>query len=390
MPTAIVIGGGLAGLATAAALGEAGFQVDLFEARGFLGGRATSYPVPGDRIRRSDRQLPACAAALLRQPDGFLPPPGRRGSDPVSQASSTSSSRAAGPRCWRPAGCPAPLHFTGSFWKLTFLGSGGQDRDRARPAGDPARACAAQRSGPHHDARLAARKAPDRARHPPLLESGAGQRDERRSGSHGGEPRVSGFLAGLFGSLQFLRDGRFRPCRWAICMARKAWKRIGNVRLHLRAPVERVIVENGAVRGVVSQGEERTADYYVSALPFERVPAVIPGAGFEPRGLRAFADHRHSLVVRSQHHAAAARDAAGSHHPVDVQQIRRAIRAIGGERIAQPGGDAARRRDRAGGCASWPSFFRACSEAKLEKAHVVKEVRATFSAAARSGAAAAR
>src|SRR5271163_3204011 len=48
MPSVIVIGGGLAGLASAAALGQAGFQVDLFEARGFLGGRATSYPVPGE------------------------------------------------------------------------------------------------------------------------------------------------------------------------------------------------------------------------------------------------------------------------------------------------------------------------------------------------------
>src|SRR5437764_1985923 len=43
MPTAIVIGGGLSGLASAAALGSCGFKVDLFEARGFLGGRATSY-----------------------------------------------------------------------------------------------------------------------------------------------------------------------------------------------------------------------------------------------------------------------------------------------------------------------------------------------------------
>src|SRR5438128_11154161 len=45
MPTVIVIGGGLAGLAAAAALGSAGFTVELFETRGFLGGRATSFPV---------------------------------------------------------------------------------------------------------------------------------------------------------------------------------------------------------------------------------------------------------------------------------------------------------------------------------------------------------
>src|SRR5205085_12490224 len=43
MPTAIVIGGGLSGLASAAALGSCGFKVDLFEARGLLGGRATYY-----------------------------------------------------------------------------------------------------------------------------------------------------------------------------------------------------------------------------------------------------------------------------------------------------------------------------------------------------------
>src|SRR5205814_2982885 len=45
MPGVIVVGGGLAGLATAAALGGAGFDVELYEARGFLGGRATSFPL---------------------------------------------------------------------------------------------------------------------------------------------------------------------------------------------------------------------------------------------------------------------------------------------------------------------------------------------------------
>ena len=47
MPSVLIAGGGLAGLSAAAALGGAGFDVDLFEARPFLGGRATSYPIPG-------------------------------------------------------------------------------------------------------------------------------------------------------------------------------------------------------------------------------------------------------------------------------------------------------------------------------------------------------
>src|SRR5512142_2461274 len=46
MPRVLIAGGGLSGLAAAAALGGAGFEVDLFEARPFLGGRATSYALP--------------------------------------------------------------------------------------------------------------------------------------------------------------------------------------------------------------------------------------------------------------------------------------------------------------------------------------------------------
>ncbi|HXU21455.1 MAG TPA: FAD/NAD(P)-binding protein, partial [Verrucomicrobiae bacterium] len=38
-----MIGGGLAGLASAVALAEAGIEVQLFEKRPHLGGRATSY-----------------------------------------------------------------------------------------------------------------------------------------------------------------------------------------------------------------------------------------------------------------------------------------------------------------------------------------------------------
>src|SRR5260370_30510716 len=66
----MVIGGGLAGLAAAAALGEAGFEVDLYETRGFLGGRATSYPVyPSDEdsevIDNCQHVLLRCCANLL-------------------------------------------------------------------------------------------------------------------------------------------------------------------------------------------------------------------------------------------------------------------------------------------------------------------------------------
>ena len=64
MPSVNIVGGGLAGLAAAAALGSAGFAVDLFEARPFLGGRATSFPVsPGDD---NSELIDNCQHVLLR------------------------------------------------------------------------------------------------------------------------------------------------------------------------------------------------------------------------------------------------------------------------------------------------------------------------------------
>ena len=64
MPSVIVVGGGLAGLATAAALASAGFDIELFEARPFLGGRATSFPAsPGDE---TSELIDNCQHVLLR------------------------------------------------------------------------------------------------------------------------------------------------------------------------------------------------------------------------------------------------------------------------------------------------------------------------------------
>src|SRR5664279_2922256 len=74
MPSVLIAGGGLAGLSAAAALGGAGFDVDLFEARPLLGGRATSYPIPGanedsaETIDNCQHPLLRCCCNLL----GFL------------------------------------------------------------------------------------------------------------------------------------------------------------------------------------------------------------------------------------------------------------------------------------------------------------------------------
>ena len=186
MPTAIVIGGGLAGLAAAAALGDAGFQVDLYEARGFLGGRATSYALRAmpARAKSSTIASTSCCAAASTCWISTGAWAWRTGSD--STSSSTSSSRVAGLRhcgAGRIA-CAAALH-----GELSGNCTSSALRDKLAIA----RALLAIRRehGRRGDldrithAGLAAGKTPDRPRHRALLESGAGQRDQRRSGSHG-------------------------------------------------------------------------------------------------------------------------------------------------------------------------------------------------------------
>jgi uncharacterized protein with NAD-binding domain and iron-sulfur cluster len=70
MPKVIVVGGGLAGMAASAALASAGYDIDLFESRPFLGGRATSYTIPtgdgaGETIDNCQHILLRCCVNLI-------------------------------------------------------------------------------------------------------------------------------------------------------------------------------------------------------------------------------------------------------------------------------------------------------------------------------------
>src|SRR4051812_6681249 len=121
MPSVIVAGGGLAGLATAAALGSAGYDVDLYEARGFLGGRATSYPVAlgsndSEVIDNCQHVLLRCCVNLLdlysrlnvsgditfHREFNFIEPGGRLS-------------------ILKSGLLPQPLHFAGSFLRMHCL-----------------------------------------------------------------------------------------------------------------------------------------------------------------------------------------------------------------------------------------------------------------------------
>ena len=115
-PSVAVIGGGLAGLASALALGSAGHPVTVYEARPFLGGRATSYPVNDVTIDNCQHILLRCCTNLI----DFYQRLGVAGQihfyrefywiEPGGRTS-----------VMKRGVLPAPLHFTGSFARLRFL-----------------------------------------------------------------------------------------------------------------------------------------------------------------------------------------------------------------------------------------------------------------------------
>jgi len=117
-PTVAIAGGGLAGLAAACALSDAGFRVTLFEKRPFLGGRASSWEHPG-----TGEVVDNCQHVLFRLCTNLMEFYDRIGVadqirwydqmnfiEPGGRISTMTSSF-----------LPAPLHTAPSFWKFSFL-----------------------------------------------------------------------------------------------------------------------------------------------------------------------------------------------------------------------------------------------------------------------------
>ena len=379
MPTAIVIGGGLAGLATAAALGSSGFQVDLYESRGFLGGRATSYPLPAS-LDEAAETIDNCQHVLLRccvnlmdfykrlgvadrirfYREFFFIEPGGRTS------------------VLRSGALPTPWHFTGAFLKLHYLSAA--DKIAVARALLAIRREHATRSDLDRITMLEwlreKRQTPraiDRF-WKQVLVSAINEDLDRMAASHAFQVFWLGFLA---------RSNSYEMGAPAVPLGELyssgAWQRIGNVRLHLRAPVERVVSGNGAVSAVIAEGGEQSADFYVSALPFERLAGVVPDLGLDVSrfshspitGIHLWFDR---TITQLPHATLLDRTiqwmfnkSKGRYLEVVVSASRSLLETSRAEVIDLTVRELA-------------EFFPKVREAKLEKAHVVKEVRATFSA----------
>ena len=117
-PYVAVVGGGLAGLASACALAESGFRVTLFERRPYLGGRASSYEHPG-----TGEVVDNCQHVLFKLCTNLIDFYGRIGiADKIQWFDRMTFIEPGGRQSiLRSTFLPAPLHAMPAFFGFQFL-----------------------------------------------------------------------------------------------------------------------------------------------------------------------------------------------------------------------------------------------------------------------------
>ena len=259
----MIVGGGLAGLAAAARLGDAGFVVEVHEARPFLGGRAASLPLrPG--VPGSER-IDNCQHVLLRRCTALLDFYRRCGVEDKIRFHDTLylvSPGGAVDRI-RKDMLPAPLHLARSLLSMRCLGwrdkasllrcMGAVPRDRLRDNLDEitfSQWLQEKRATPRSVARFwrpfivsALNEEPDHASALPALQVFGEGLLSARTAYEMGVPSVT--LDELYSRTL---AGRLGP----------------NVKVLLGSKVNRIEASGGE------------ADYFISTVPFDRVTRLLP------------------------------------------------------------------------------------------------------------------
>ena len=378
-PSVAVLGAGLAGLATAAALGSAGFRVDLYEARPFPGGRATSWPVSG--ADGEGEVIDNCQHVLLRCCVNLLDLYRRLGAEDKIQFHREYFFIEPGGRTsvLKRGMLPAPAHFAGSFLGLRFL-------DLSDKTGI-ARAM--------HVIPREFRERRDLDRITMLdwliekeqtanaierywrqvLVSAVNEELDRMAAAHGLQVFWLGMLARSDSYEMGLAAVPLRDLYDEASLART-----GSVRMHHRANV--TAIEAGAdtrVAAIHLTGERVEADYFVSCLPFERLQPLMPSLPIEWNsfehspitGIHLWFDRP---ITELPHATLLDRTIQWMFNKADgryVQLVVSASRSL----TTMPRADVIDLALR-----ELAEFFPAVKGAVVEKAHVIKEVRATFSA----------
>lgn len=370
----VVLGGGLAGLAAAAALGDAGFRVELLERRPHLGGRASSYEFSGteETIDNCQHVLLACCTNLMDfyRRVGAAGKIRFHGSIPFRTPDGRESVVAA-------ALLPAPLHLAPSlldFHALTWRDRWAIARGMLALVGDLRGSTPSRLDDETMLAWLQAHGQTPGAIDGfwrVVLTSALNEDLERVSAWHG----LRVFWKGFAVSWRAYRVGLPR-----VSLSELYGGPLPNVTLRLRASVTAIDAEENRVAGLrLADGCRREARAYILAAPFEALGELRPE-------LRV--DLEHSPIT-------------GIHLWFDRPVMEKPFTALLGRTIQwafrKPGDEGyvqcvvsasrslvpqSRNQIIETAVRELGEFFPAAREARLLKSAVVKEVRATYSAAA--------
>lgn len=370
--TAIIVGGGLAGLSAAAALAGEGWKVTIFETRAFPGGRATSWPVSGEDSEVIDN----CQHVLLRCCHNLLDFYKRLGvQNKVEFHKEYFFVEPGGRTSTLKRGLlPPPLHFAGSFAGLKFLTIADKaaiaramlaiPRERKRSDLDQipmSEWLARQRQTPNAIERYWRQ----------VLVSAINEELDRMAASHGLQVFWLGMLQSSRGYEMGLPSVPLRDL-----YSETALGHLGDVTLQGRCPGV-FEMSNGKITGVRAGDQLHTADHYISAVPSERIPQTAPFLSllaFEHSpitGIHLWFDRR---VTTLPHAILLDRTIQWMFNKGEGRYIQLVVSA---SRSLTP---MSRQEIIDLAVRELADFYPAVREAKLERAQVIKEVRATFSA----------
>ncbi len=375
-----IIGGGLSGLATAVALGSTDTPVTLYESRPHLGGRATSYP-----LNIADEESPTidnCQHVLLRCCTNLI--------DFYRRLGVENQIRFYREFYWiEPGGrtsimhrglLPAPLHFTGSFLKLRFLSL--SDKISVANGLLAVKYEYGKRTDLDRISMLDWLREKNQSTRAierfwrQVLVSAINEDLDRMAAAHGLQVFYLGFL-----SKANAYEMGIPSVTLASLYSEEGWSNYPSVKIEHRATVRKLCVQNGKVTGLfLSDGSMHTAGAYVAAVPFERVNALISEL---PLDLSAFS---HAPITGI--HLWFDRPITELPHATLLDRtIQWMFNKQGGKHIqlvvsaSRSLVDMPRREVIELALKELSEFFPRAAEARLERAHVVKEIRATFSAA---------
>ena len=268
-PTVAIAGGGLAGLAAACALSDAGFRVTLFEKRPFLGGRASSYEHPG-----TGEVVDNCQHVLFRVCTNLVEFYERIGvADQIHWFDQMNFIEPGGRvSVMKSSPLPAPLHTAPSFLQFPFLSTA--DKLAITRALVPLTLSAQKDNGQSFqqwlDAHGQTRNAVARFWHPILISALSEELD-----------RIS-----VTAAAQVVRESMKTPAArhmgvpalplTALYNAAGDYVRGHAGVLHFRCPVDSFAADPSQICLNVRGKEQERFDYLIVALPFDALDSVLP------------------------------------------------------------------------------------------------------------------